>query len=110
MIKTECYGGGTRWYCEKCDTYHNGYVQMIRFTNSTPPAYCTKCESPADAQKRLEEHANKAMWTLMSIYGLRFYIPGSNSKIAELIRAHGLQGRWNSHRVAAIINRTCQTI
>lgn len=37
QIKVEAYGGGTRWYCPVCDTYHNGHRTVISYTNGNPP-------------------------------------------------------------------------
>ena len=44
MIKAECYGGGTRWYCTECDElYNENGLLTIHFTNSTPPKECSRC-------------------------------------------------------------------
>ena len=43
MIKTECYGGGTRWHCTNCDTGYNGYISTISWTNGPTPAACKRC-------------------------------------------------------------------
>ena len=45
-VRVECYGGGHRWTCPKCDTNSpdNGIATNL-WTNSTPPKNdnCPKC-------------------------------------------------------------------
>ena len=48
MIKSETYGAGVRWYCTECDRLYNEYgTLMVHYTNSTPPAECTRCDEQA---------------------------------------------------------------
>lgn len=44
----ERYGGGTRFYCPKCDVRFNGYIHVITWTNGTPnkPAFCLNQVEP----------------------------------------------------------------
>jgi len=48
MIKVENYGAGVRWHCTDCDITKNEYgLSTINWTNSKPPAECTRCEEPS---------------------------------------------------------------
>lgn len=105
MIKSEIYGGGHRWYCTECDQYHNGHLNVVSWTNSTPPDYCTRCETPIEKQRKAVSYAVKVMWRLNEIHGAKFVLPGSVSKIACLIKDQALQNQYNAHLLAAIINQ-----
>ena len=69
MIKTESYGGGTRWHCTKCDTnvtIAGHKFRGIRWTNGTTPAHCSRCEPCREYRIKLElsillpeDHSNK---------------------------------------------------
>lgn len=106
MIKDEAFGGGHRWYCDKCDVYHNGYLNVISWTNSTPPQYCVKCEKPYVKHQKAMQAACRVVDRLQEIYGHRFCTPGHTRTIAGLIKEHALQGRYNAHLLAAIINQS----
>jgi hypothetical protein len=48
MIKSENYGGGVRWYCDRCDELYDSNGRLtIHYTNSKPPANCSRCDEPA---------------------------------------------------------------
>ena len=79
MIRVERYGGGTRWYCIKCDV--RDYT--ITWTNSTPPRYCVKCETPADV-------VDMAIQFIKNRYEHQAIFPGSIRAIAYLCQKHGL--------------------
>lgn len=110
MIKDEAFGGGHRWYCDKCDIYHNGHINTISWTNSTPPTYCTRCETPKVRNLKAMEYAGKVYWRLYEIYGDKFRTPGTTRVIADLIRENALQGRYNPHLLAAIMNQSAKGV
>jgi hypothetical protein len=56
MIKTESYGGGTRWHCTNCDQGHmfGGTIASINWTNGTTPGHCPRCEPQKEYRVKLE--------------------------------------------------------
>ena len=45
MIKSESYGGGVRWHCTECDQLYSEHgLLTIHYTNSKPPAECSRCD------------------------------------------------------------------
>lgn len=57
MIKTEPYGGGTRWHCTNCDTnvqIPGHTIRGISWTNSKPPEVCPRCEPHQEYHIKLD--------------------------------------------------------
>lgn len=48
MIISENYGGGVRWYCDRCDVTVNEHGRfMVQWTNSASPKQCDRCDEPS---------------------------------------------------------------
>ena len=100
MVIVQRHGQGERWYCEKCDQWHNGYLNMITWTNSTAPLKCDRC---GDETTKAQE-ARDAADELKKIYGDRFYLPGSVDRLVNLMKRHHIRCKNDLAEVARVMN------